>query len=368
MKHYFFLLLNLLISSLSIAQHGYQEGFVLVTAEDTIYGLIENRSYYQNSINCNFKKVIDDTVTHFSPNEVFGFRFNEGKYYISKEFENQRYFFEYLINGELNVYSKQDRDLSNHYFIEKDTLPFKELEFKSQITLDKDGIQRLTKSKTHNLLLSYYTSDYPQLKEAAMNIDEPNSSSLIKFAKDYHNAICKNQSCIIYEKKTKLLMELEINGGISHIFIDTTSYIPEKTFATGGFMVNLMIPKISESIYFGLGLSYYQYPERILIEKKLLYTTLYGDSIFKWTYETKYKPHIQLPIAVFYNNHRPGLSPIFGLSTNILYFFDFKALCGVNYQKDLLAIKLYGEYSMFPAVNSYLKSVGIKIGISYLIK
>jgi hypothetical protein len=201
-----------------------------------------------------------------------------------------------------------------------------------------------------------------------MNIDQPGRSSLIRFAEEYNNAVCENQPCIIYEKKVRPVMELEINGGASYIFEDSNSFTPHKTFAARGLMFNLMIPQISESVYFGLGLGYYRYPDRILIDKELLYTTLWGDSIFKWTYETQFNPRIQIPIAVYYNNHRPGLSPIFGLSTNILYFFDFKALCGVNYQRDLIAIKLYVEYSMFPAANSYLKSAGIRIGVSYLIK
>jgi hypothetical protein len=132
-------------------------------------------------------------------------------------------------------------------------------------------------------------------------------------------------------------------------------------------LISTMASRVSESIYWGTGLTYYQYPEKILVSKEFLYTR-FADSIFKFTYETRFKSNIQIPVTVYYDNHRPGISPMFGLSTNILHLFDFKAFCGVNYQVKLLAVKLYGEYNMFPAVTSYLKSAGVKIGVSYLIK
>lgn len=367
MKNCLFALLVLFIPSVLISQEGFKEGYVLLTRQDTLYGLIENNNGFENSTACNYKKSIDEAVTRFSPDEIYGYSFSEGKYYVSKEFENQRQFFEFLIEGRLSVYLKQEKDLSNHYYIERDTLPFRELTYKSEITVDDDGIQRISTSKTHNSLLSYYTSDYPQLKKAAMSMAKPGNSSLIRFAKEYHNATCVDGPCKIYEKKVKPVLELEIIGGVSYIFRDTTAIIPEKTFGAGAMMLNVMVPKISESIYFGTGLGYFQYPEHILIEKEFLYTH-FGDSIFHWVYETRFRPSVQIPITVFYNNHRPGLSPTLGLSTNLLYAFDFKAFAGLNFQRNLLAVKLLGEFSIFPTESLNVKSAGIKMSVSWLLK
>lgn len=367
MKNWLFTLLVLFTPTLVLSQEGYKEGFVLLTEQDTIYGFIENNTGYENSASCNFRKSIDDTVRLFSPDEIFGYYFNEGKYFVSKEYESQRQFYEFLVDGRLSVYLKQDRDLSNHYFIERDSLPFRELTYISGITVDDDGIQRVSASKTHNSLLSYYTSDYPQLKQAAMSMSKPGNSSLIRFAKEYHNATCLDKPCKIYEKKVKPVLELEIIGGVSYVFKDSTGFMPEKSFGAGALMLNVMVPKISESIYFGVGLGYFQYPERILLEKEFLYTQ-FGDSIFNWVYETRYKPSVQIPVTVFYNNHRPGLSPILGLSTNLLYVFDFKAFGGINFQKNLLAVKLLGEFGVFPTPSSLVKSAGIKMSVSWLLK
>lgn len=367
MKNCLITLLALFITTALISQEGYKEGYVLLTQQDTLFGLIENNTGYENSTACNYRKNSNETVSRYSPDEIFGYYFNEGKYYVSKVYENQRQFFEFLVDGRLSVYLKQDRDLSNHYFIERDSLPFRELTYISGITVDDDGIQRVSASKTHNLLLAYYTSDYPQLKQAAMGMSKPGNSSLIRFAKEYHNATCVDGPCQIYEKKVKTVLELEIIGGASYIFKDTTAIIPEKAFGAGALMLNVMVPKISESIYFGLGLGYYKYPERILLEKEFLYTQ-FGDSIFHWVYETRFRSTVQIPFTVFYNNHRPGLSPILGLSTNLLYAFDFKAFGGLNFQRNLLAVKLLGEYGMFPTESARVKTAGIKMSVSWLVK
>jgi hypothetical protein len=368
MKQVLSILLFLMCTSVLFSQEGFKNGLVLLTQQDTLYGLVENNTGYQNSIICNFQRSIGDSVVQFAPKEIYGYYFNDGKFYVSKEIENQWYFFEYLIEGKLNIYLKQDRDLSNHYFIAKDTLPFRELTFKAEITVDDDGIQRVSNSKTHNLLLSYYTNDYPQLKQAAMSIEKPSNSSLIKFAKDYHNATCVDGPCIIYEKKSKTILELEVTGGISSVFLAPPRYTSATTFVTGNLMVNIMVPKISESAYFGFGLGYFRYPERIVLDKEFRSIDVYGDSTFNYTYGTKFQPKLQIPITVFYNNHRRGLSPILGLSTNILYLFDYKAFCGINYQINLMAIKLYGEFGKFPTENNQPRYTGIRLSIGYLLK
>ena len=108
MKNSLFALLVLFIPSVLISQEGFKEGYVLLTRQDTLYGLIENNNGYENSAGCNYKKNIDDTVTRFSPDEIYGYSFSEGKYYVSKEFENQRQFFEFLVEGRLSVYLKQE--------------------------------------------------------------------------------------------------------------------------------------------------------------------------------------------------------------------------------------------------------------------
>mgnify|MGYP004702099475 CR=1 FL=1 len=368
MKKPILIVLLLATTLVLFSQKGFKEGYILVSNNDTIYGLIENNNFYQNSIVCAFKLSQEGPVTLYKPGEIAGYRFVEGKFYISKEYENETYFFEYLINGILSVFIKQDQQLRNQYFIEKEPLGLTELVYGSKIVTDADGIQRLVKSREHNAILSQYTSDFPELRSNAMRIESPTSWTLVSFAREYHEAVCTDRDCVIYEKKKKGATEFEVLSGVSHIFSDVGNYIPEKTFFTAGFRFNFMLPQASEFLYLGIGLNFnYLYPEKILLEKIPQSVTFYGDTVFHWIYETQFNSKLQIPITIMFNNHRPGISPIFGLSTNLLRKFDFEAFCGLNYQRNLFGVKLIGEYKVFP-VDTYSHSAAIKVGLSYKFK
>jgi hypothetical protein len=368
MKKLILISLLLITTSILFSQKAFKEGYVLVTNGDTIYGFIENNSFYQNSISCAFKFNQEGPITVYKPGEIAGYRFVDGKFYVSKEYKNETYFFEYLINGILSIYIKQDQKLRNQYFIEKEPLGLTELVYSSTIVTDADGIQRQVKSREHNAILSQYTSDYPELRSNAMRIESPTTGTLVSFAREYHEAVCLDRDCIIYEKKKKGDIEFEVLSGVSHVFSNLDNYIPEKTFFTAGFRFNFMLPQASEFLYLGIGLNFnYLYPEKILLEKIPQSVTLFGDTIFLRIYETQFNPKLQLPITIMYNNHRPGISPVFGLSINLLRKFDFESFCGLNYQRNLFGIKLIGEYKVFP-VDTYAHSAAIKVGLSYKFK
>jgi hypothetical protein len=362
-------MLILIIPAYLFGQEGYKKGFVLLTRNDTIFGLIENNNFNQNSMVCNFRKDADSEVTHYTPDQIFGYYFNEGKYYVSKDVDGTRLFLEFIVEGKLNVYFTQDKDLNNRYFIEKETLPLRELVYKKEIVLGDDGIQRISRSKTHNQLLSYYTSDCPQLQETAMSFDKPTGSSLIKFAEAYHNATCNSEKCIVYEKKKKTVFELELIGGATRIFPQEYKHIVGETFATGGVMLSMMIPSASESIYGGVGICSFEYPTDVWIKTVYVGDDAFGNPIYVNYYDNEFKRKVQVPITIYYNNHRPGLSPIFGVSTNVLHLLiDARAYGGLNYQINKFAIKLYGDWTIYRDTNFnvYEYYAGVKVGVSYL--
>jgi hypothetical protein len=371
MRRHLFTLLLLIIPVCIHAQEGFKKGFVLLTKTDTIFGLIENDSFFNNSTVCNFKKDESAQVTHYTPDQIFGYYFNSGKYYVSKEVDGNRCFLEFIVEGKLNVYFTQDKDLNNRYFIEKDTLPLRELVYKKEVLVDDDGIQRVSRSKTHNQLLSYYTNDCPQLKETAMTINKPEAASLIRFAEDYHNAVCTDEKCIVYEKKQKTVFELELSGGASMIFPDDYKHIHRQTFATGGLMLGMMIPSVSESIYGGVGVGFFEYTTDVLSKIVYIGDDLNGDPIYINYYDNRFKRKVQIPVTIYYNNHRKGISPIAGVSVNALHFFiDCKAYLGLNYQIDQFAIKLYGDGTMYrdAGFNVYEYYSSVRLGVSYLFK
>jgi hypothetical protein len=367
MKTVFFVLF--MMPAVLFSQLGYKEGFIVTVNNDTISGLIENRSYYENSIRCNFKMNEGDKVSEYGAGDILGYRFNEGKYYVSKRYEDTDYFFEYLIQGKLNIYFKQNRDNSNHYYIEKDSLPFRELTYRSEVITDENGIKKIYESKNHNLLLAFYTNDYPELKGSAMAIKEPDNKALIDFARDYHNAVCKDVSCTVFEKRSPVVFEFEFNAGPGYIFENPANFIPPKLYLSGGIMGSVMAPQISESIFFGLGLNFNNhYPVREVIEKIPSSLDFNGDTIYYYVYKTAFRKKLQLPFTVYYNSHCKGFSPVAGLSANILYLFEFKVFAGISYCRNNISVKLTGEYDYYPVPGAYVNSAGVKIGVSYLLK
>lgn len=353
--------LTLLITTYSsmIAQHGFKNGYILTTPFDTVFGFIEDKSYTYNSLNCNFRVSLSDPVIHYSPSDIYGYRFNDGKYYISKEIGSVRYFLEFLLQGKLNVYFKQAPGGKNQYYIDKDLMPIVKLQpFHETHSGDYENY-KINENSGHNLVLAYYTSDHPQLSEVAMNISGLGTKSLMQFAENYHNAVCKDQSCEIYKKKKPNAFEFAINFGFAHIFKESTYAFPSETSLTGGFIFSLMIPEISESVYFGTGVNLMtRYPEKILVEMP--------DGPL--TYRAIYKTKAQVPFTIYYNNHRPGLSPIYGVSTNILKVTNLKGHAGLNYQNKSFGIQLFGEYEIYRTeMNTFIKSAGIKAGVSYLL-
>lgn len=136
-KLFFISLLAFLASQVLFSQSEFLEGYILKSEHDTLYGKIENRSYYQNSIQVNFIENNRNNVVKFSPDEIFGYRFSNGKYYISENVRinghQKNIFLEYIVNGRLNIYIYQDKLLWNHYFVSKDSLPIEELGYREYI-------------------------------------------------------------------------------------------------------------------------------------------------------------------------------------------------------------------------------------------
>lgn len=360
----FFLILSLGIS----AQNGFKEGYVLKTSQDTVYGLIENRGYYFNSLNCNFKAGVNDDIIHYEPSEIYGYRFTDGKYYVSKMYGSTIYFFEYLYKGRLNLYFKQTSDLGNQYFIDRDDLPvMRLLDLYEKPSEDSEPL-KINEYSGHNLVLAYYTSDDPLSYNTALAMKGISPKSLTRFAENYNNAFYGNEPVVTYKKKVKIDFEFEMNGGISNYYKTTNNPSSPKTFPTLGPVVSMMVPNIGESVYLGLGINFnYLYPKEIWVDEFYDISSS-GDSLFRSVLYRDYKKELQLPVSVFYKNHHPGLSPYFGFSSNLLHIFNIKAIGGASYQVKSVAFRLYGEYEIAPTTeNTFMRSVGVKFGLAYLI-
>ncbi|MDZ7741373.1 MAG: hypothetical protein U5Q03_06410 [Bacteroidota bacterium] len=337
------------------SQKTFMEAYVLVSRSDTLYGEINNKNYYLNSQYCDFRPSDTDTVVRYYPGEIFGYSFMDGKFYISRELyldgKDSLLFLEYLVNGELDVYFMQDKGRINHYFVARDSLPIRELKYEKKVS-NREGELMMIEKKPYLGILTYYTSDAPQLKDEIGQLNAPEHKELINFAEKYHNLVCKDDACIVYEKRVPLTILVE---GIGQF----TSF-REKIFGKGtenqwtfiGASVYLMNPRFSEKSYLGLGIM------------KAPWSNRSGDFISQF----------KIPISYSYIHPKNGFSPTFRGAFNLFPSFEYPITIsftpGVKFQLGKVFARLFvdmefvihGEWKISYLATSY------GIGLNYRIK
>ncbi len=210
MKHFFNVLIILFVCSANLKaslDEIYKEGYVISINGDTTKGLLLNQISKNASKLCVFKQDANSEEKTYKPGEIAGYRYLNGKYYISKEISidsvtKKLVFLEFLIKGKANVYFYYDN--VEHYYIEKLDSELLELTEVERVHIpngqdDKDVKSYIVPSKFKGKLI-YMLQDCPSLM-SEIKKTRPNHNSLIKLSKDYHNRMCNsNENCIVYEK------------------------------------------------------------------------------------------------------------------------------------------------------------------------
>ncbi|MDR0893587.1 MAG: hypothetical protein LBN24_13425 [Mediterranea sp.] len=187
------------------AQHNYRPGYIITLARDTVYGEIDLRTSRMNAQRCAFKAEGGAREQVYAPFEIEGYRFtDDGKYYVSRYIEMKRgqrqaVFLEYLLQGIKSLYYYEAPGFVNVYFIEKGDKLVKvdAPHLDSSVSIALNGKDRYIPT------LHYVFDDYQPL---GSQIDKTkfNRQSLIKLAKNYHNAVCTTgEECVEFETKEK---------------------------------------------------------------------------------------------------------------------------------------------------------------------
>ena len=117
-----FVLLFLMSAMNGYSQNDWKSGYIIKNSGDTVFGLIDTRDSKSNSIHCYFRKDALSETKHYGPAELSGYRFTDGKFFVSKNIARedsiQKLFLEFLIEGKVNVFHYQND--SSHFFLEKD--------------------------------------------------------------------------------------------------------------------------------------------------------------------------------------------------------------------------------------------------------
>ncbi len=184
------------------SQSDYREGYIIKNNHDTIYGLLDYRGNIGNSKKCSFKINTNSEKQEFLPNDLLAYRFIDGKYYISKLVKNgdleEHLFLEYLINGIVSIYYYRDYS-GEHYLIDKGDSKLYELKNEEKEVYVND-IRYFKASKEYIGMLKFAFKESPSISQKVDNISL-NHKSLVNITREYHNEICVDEECIIYEKQ-----------------------------------------------------------------------------------------------------------------------------------------------------------------------
>lgn len=321
----------------------FRNGYVITLNNDTIFGEIANTNYYKHSEKCVFRKNDKALEITYLPNQLIGYRFIDGKYYISKNIMvdsvTTTFFMEYLINAKLKIFFRQDKGLVNHYYAENDTSGTRELIYINEIVYkNNEGLFNVEKKK-YTGLLTVLTSDCGSLQSEISNINEPDHKRLINFAKKYNDLICPDKVCIIYEKKMPLKIKIEALIGYNYsIFAD------KYTFQSYGLNVLFSNTKISEKAYIGLG---------------ILYNPMFGIN----STNLMASPY-RIPLSINYINIRNGFTPLYSVAFDLNTFGTFQSYnAGIKYQINNISFNLTAQLLTALFFTPY--GVGLKFGLMY---
>lgn len=332
------------------AQSDFVKGYVLVTEKDTLKGEIDNVSYFSNSQYCDFRYNESDPVKRFYPQKIFGYRFNNGKYYVSREISINdtitQVFMEYLVHGRLDLYFFQDRGNYNHYYISKDSLNLSELVHVKEY-VEKDGTQMLHETRPYVGLLTYFTSDCEAIKKDISGLKELYQPNLITIAEKYHNLTCPGQKCIVYEKKLPRKMKFNIYGG-------SVYYLPYRYY--GDLYGEDKTKRFTQSDYgFNFLFQYTQRSEKVYLGIGLIRATGLEGLIMNG---------YQIPLSINYLNPRKGLSPIISFELDANTVAASQALrAGFKYQINKTALYLTGSLNTSTEIFVKLIATSVNFGL-----
>jgi hypothetical protein len=306
-----------------IAQSNFQEGYYISLENDTIKGLIDNRGEILNSSACIFKPGKSEKAQKFSPDEIVAYRFQDGKYYKSKTINtndgDQQVFLEFLLDGVVNLYFF--RDINDYfYLLETNDGKLLKLEDESKtVFVEGKGNMVLNSNRHINLLKGTFfdcMEIQPQISQTELT-----HNSLIKLTKNYHNYTCKEEICVVYEKKLpQIKVQVAPLAGftISNFKIDGGFYsrFTYKTIsnASFGFQVHTLLPRVYERISLQLDFLYMDHD-------------IYGS--YNGYYElciknSKFQPSLAVKYKFPKGKFRPSVAV--GVATDYLLKPEFKAI------------------------------------------
>ena len=318
----------------TVAQTDFRPGYIITNSMDTIHGLVDYRGEIRNMKICTFKEASEVPSKEFLPGDIYGYRYNSGKYFLSKNIKtkelNDIVFVEFLLKGISNLYYYTSSNYSA-YFIESKDSGLLELK-NGDIKIKKDGHVYLGTDKRYIGLLNIAFADCPEiLKEiSSTNLTH---KALIKLTRSYHDYKCTGEACIVYEKKlTVLRIELKPMIGYSFTGIKFKNSDLEmvdfqlSSSPVVGLAMNFILPRINEKLSF-------------------LFNFAFNRDYFYGTSSEQISPN-------YFDNRYYHI-----YNTNFMSSFAFKYTYPKGKVRPEVFVGLYGNYILNSETKFYIETV-----------
>ena len=243
----------------NFSQTDFRPGYYITLENDTVYGLIDYRGEIRNSRFCEYKKDRNSESKRITPEEIKAYKFFNDKYYISKiiDYKDQKtpVFLEILVDGISDLYFMRDTE-RDMYFIEKEDGTLYKLVRKISTNYEEGKGTTIKESFEYIGLLKLAFVDcwdiQPQLDNAMLS-----HKSLIDITETYHDYMCDDEKCIVYEKilpAVKFQLSPVIGYGITTLNIKEGFYSKFEYDACispiFGIHLNVLLPRTNEKISF----------------------------------------------------------------------------------------------------------------------
>lgn len=378
-KYYILILvLVLIVIHKAHSQSGLREGYIVTNDNDTIYGFISNRGYYNNTKECFFKKEIGSSFIKYLPFEIKGYRIVGNKYYTSKkiriENEDRQIFAEFLVEGIANLYYYRDNSRKERYYIEKKDENIVELTNEKK-EFSENGIRYQRNSNSYISVLKYTFRDCPTIL-AEVDKATLNRKSLCIIVEKYHDCVCDDKVCINYlEQIPRPKFTYGFTLGLSHTkmnFINGTEGQSDysRSIPFGGF-INITTPLENERLSVQLEMIYenIHFGESTFINSTTQNYDYYGQTNFGnySLYSLVSFDYKSICFPAFFKFEYPlrKITPIVGIGVTNSFFFNSKVNRStyIQYEQSIEPFS-NSTLQLKPYALGYLLDLGLELKLS----
>lgn len=355
-----------ILSKKAICQTDFRPGYYITWKNDTVYGLIDYRGEIRNSAFCSFKSNDDSESIRFEPADIQAYRFLGSKYYISRKIqirdEEEQVFLEFLVNGITNLYYYGNFN-NPCYFIEDDSGNLFKLDEEKKIDYIEGKGYVMRQDFRYIGLLKTTMADCMEIQKDIENV-KLDHKSLINITKEYHEYVCEEEQCIIYEKrvpKVQLRIAPVLGLVISKLDFSENQFsnfdFHQTTTPQLGLLINMSLPRTNEKL-------------SLELESSIFRPKYYGNYV-GMTYNTTnyYEAYIKLLLlessaSIKYTfprgNFRPTLA--LGFASDFVMNKDEKVIQESKLSSTVLTYETYTS-----PIASELYGACIKLGCNYLL-